>query len=51
MIPVVRGVLVVVDCLVAELVCKQEVVPMVLVGVYMKVVLLVMCFERWELLV
>ena len=51
MIPVVRGVLVVVDCLVAELVYKQEVVPTVLVGVYMKVVLLVMCFERLELLV
>ena len=36
---VVLGVLVEVYCLVAELVYKQEVVPMALVGVYMKVVL------------
>ena len=50
-IPVVPGVLTGVYCLVAGLVYIQEVVPKALVGVYMKVVLLVMCFERLELLV
>ena len=49
MIQVVWGVLVVVDYLVAELVYKQEVVQMVQVGAYMKVVLWVMCFEHLEL--
>ena len=48
--PVVLGVLVGVYCLVAGLVYIQEMIPKALVGVYMKVVLLVMCFGSLELL-